>query len=99
MTAITYLEDTNVLVITPTLLPHSDDFKLWGEVFLAIESVKTIEFNQGADRHQWRFEFKRQTYNLNYEHYSESIWISPEGIDATALIAHLHKVISTNLQQ
>ncbi|KZN35172.1 DUF3630 family protein [Pseudoalteromonas luteoviolacea] len=99
MTTISHIEDQNILLVTPSLLPESDDFQLWGEVFLAMQDINTIEFNQGADRHQWRFEFHSQAFELNYEYYSESIWISPEGIDATALLPDLHANISSNLQQ
>ncbi|KZN41382.1 DUF3630 family protein [Pseudoalteromonas luteoviolacea] len=99
MTKITYLEEQDVLLIRPSILPDSDDFQLWGEVFLTMDKLKIIEFNQGADRHQWRFEFDQQPFAMNYEYYSESIWISPEGIDASTLMSFLHTTLCLNLQQ
>ncbi|MBQ4814424.1 hypothetical protein A7985_24870 [Pseudoalteromonas luteoviolacea] len=99
MTTITYLEEQDVLLIHPSMHPDSDDFQLWGEVFLTMDRLNTIEFNQGADRHQWRFEFNQQPFALNYEYYSESIWISPEGVDASTLMSLLHTTLCLNLQQ
>ncbi|MDK1288935.1 DUF3630 family protein [Pseudoalteromonas umbrosa] len=99
MTNIIQLDDENTLQVIPSLFPDSDDFQLWGSIFLAIDKLKTIEFNEGADRHQWRFTYLQQSFSLNFEYYSESIWITPEGAAATQLLPSLLEHFCLNLQQ
>jgi hypothetical protein len=41
-----------------------------------------------------RFSYSQQTFNLNYEHYSQSIWINGEGPEAEHLLAALAYYLS-----
>ncbi|MBD1580722.1 DUF3630 family protein [Pseudoalteromonas sp. S16_S37] len=86
-----------VLVITPNCLPDADEFELWAKIFLHFpEQIKILEYAQGADRHQLRFCYAEHNFNLNFEHYSESIWVSPEGHDAQAQLDNLKQLFLSN---
>ncbi|KID54896.1 hypothetical protein JF50_23940 [Pseudoalteromonas luteoviolacea] len=99
MTKIISLDAQDTLQVIPDEFPDSDEFQLWGSVFLTVDKLDTLEFNEGADRHQWRFTYLQQPFSLNFEHYSESIWICPEGQEASQLLSSLHAQICSNLQQ
>ncbi|MBQ4837377.1 MULTISPECIES: DUF3630 family protein [Pseudoalteromonas] len=99
MTNIKLLSDKSTLQVMPSVFPDSDEFQLWGSIFLSMDALTTLEFNEGADRHQWRFNYEHQSFCLNFEYYSESIWISPEGVEATQLIPNLLTYLRLNLQQ
>jgi len=68
---------------------HEEDFGLWIRLFLHHYERTINEYSAGADRHQLRFTYQQQTFNLNFEHYSQSIWINGEGHDAEHLLAAL----------
>jgi hypothetical protein len=57
--------------------------------FLHSDEISISEFAAGADRHQLRFNYANHTFNLNFEHYSQSVWINGEGQDADNLLAAL----------
>ncbi|AOT07129.1 DUF3630 family protein [Pseudoalteromonas luteoviolacea] len=99
MTKIISLDEQDALQIIPSEFPDGDDFQLWGSVFLSVDKLETLEFNEGADRHQWRFTYLQQPFSLNFEHYSESIWICPEGQESLQLLSSLHALFCSNLQQ
>ncbi|GEK09799.1 DUF3630 family protein [Pseudoalteromonas sp. J010] len=94
MTTLTLDLQHEVIIIHPELLPQDDEFELWGQVFLHHDAVELIEFSTGADRHLWRFTFNDSYFNLNFEHYSNSVWIAPDGVDALDLLPSLHKNLS-----
>ncbi|QTL35958.1 DUF3630 family protein [Pseudoalteromonas viridis] len=98
-THIDHLADQDTILITPSALPEADEFELWGQIFLHLDGLSILEFHQGADRHQWRFTCAGHPYNLNFEHYSESIWIAPEGLAATEHLPNLVTLLRLNLQQ
>lgn len=94
MTKITLTENQDTLIITPDIIPFDDEFELWAGIFLHHDEITELHFEQGADRHMMRFHYKNNGFSLNFEHYSESIWITPEGIDATALLPQLSVLLS-----
>ncbi|CAM2934707.1 DUF3630 family protein [Pseudoalteromonas distincta] len=89
MTQIEYDHAHKYILITPVEPPHDEDFELWSTLFLHSDDVTLNEYSAGADRHQVRFTYNQQTFNLNYEHYSQSIWINGEGVEAEHLLAAL----------
>ena len=50
-----------------------------------------------VDRHQLRFHFTDHSFNPNFEHYSESIWINMS-IEASAALPQLHQYLVAQLQ-
>lgn len=89
MTTIQYDHAHHCIVILPSEPPHDEDFELWSTLFLHADEITIGDFALGADRHQLRFTYQLETFNLNFEHYSESIWISGEGHEANHLLAAL----------
>ncbi|MEH6732058.1 MAG: DUF3630 family protein [Pseudoalteromonas distincta] len=89
MTQIEYDHTHKCILINPIELPNDEDFELWSTLFLHSDEVTLNEYSAGADRHQVRFTYNHQTFNLNYEHYSQSIWINAEGHEAEHLLAAL----------
>ncbi|BBN80586.1 hypothetical protein PA25_05710 [Pseudoalteromonas sp. A25] len=88
-----------VLIIDPTCFPEADEFELWAKIFLHFpEHIQILEFSQGADRHQLRFNYAQQSFHLNFEHYSDSIWITPLGLDAHAQLENLALLFLSNSQ-
>ena len=98
MTQIEYNHAHKCIVISPVEAPHDEDFELWATLFLHAPAITTADFDAGADRHQLRFHFTDHSFNLNFEHYSESIWINAEGIEASAALPQLHQYLVAQLQ-
>ncbi|OHU89036.1 MULTISPECIES: DUF3630 family protein [Pseudoalteromonas] len=97
MSQVEFDPEYQILIITPTCLPEADEFELWSSIFLHHpQHIQIIEFAQGADRHQLRFSYAQQSFNLNFEHYSESIWIAPEGQDAAPFLPKLAQLFLSN---
>ena len=96
MTKIQFDTDHQILIITSELPPCDDEFEVWANIFLHHESLSNCEFELGADRHLMRFKFKNQVFNLNFEHYSDSIWISANGIEAQNLLPQLYQCLATS---
>ena len=89
MTNINYDHTHHCIIITPVEPPNDEDFELWSTLFLQADDITINEYCTGADRHQVRFSYAQHAFNLNYEHYSQSIWINGEGVDAEHLLAAL----------
>ncbi|GEB70694.1 hypothetical protein PC2016_2697 [Pseudoalteromonas carrageenovora] len=89
MTQIEYDHAHKCIVVSPVEPPHDEDFELWSTLFLHSDEITINEYSGGADRHQLRFSYQQHTFNLNFEHYSESIWINGEGLEAEHLLAAL----------
>lgn len=89
----------NAIIISPSEMPNDDDFELWAHLFLHAPEITISEFASGADRHQCRFSYAQQNFNLNFEHYSNSIWINGEGVAAEQLLAVLVHYFLTQMQQ
>ena len=77
---------SDYILITPVELPHDDEFELWATIFLHNDLISALEFEQGADRHLMRFKFNDHSFNLNYEHYSQSIWINSDSTQDLELL-------------
>ena len=74
------------ILITPEMMPHDDEFELWATIYLHNDAFSGLEFEQGADRHLMRFKFNNTPFNLNFEHYSQSLWINTDSeLDSTLL--------------
>lgn len=97
MTQITLNTEFNFIQIIPEFFPEADEFELWGHIFLSNDTITRLETSLGADRHQIRFGWQGQNFNLNFEHYSESLWISPEGVEADALLTKLQLFLRSTL--
>jgi len=97
MTQITLNTEFNFLKIIPEFFPDADEFELWGSILLSNDEITLLETSIGADRHQIRFCWQTQNFNLNFEHYSESLWISPEGIEAELSLTKLHLFLLSTL--
>lgn len=96
MTKIQFDIENQLLLILNELPPQDDDFELWASTFLHHDTFSKCEFEQGADIHLMRFTFINQRFNLNFEHYSESIWITADGIEAEALLPELYQYLISN---
>jgi hypothetical protein len=94
MTEIQYDHAHLCIIITAQEPPHDEDFELWGTLFLHADDISINSFSAGADRHQLAFTYQQQNFNLNFEHYSESIWINAQGADAEHLLAALAYYLS-----
>lgn len=51
--------------------------------------------DSGADLHMLRFTFQQQQFSLNYEAYSDSIWIAPEVPAAATALPALLSIVTT----
>jgi hypothetical protein len=77
------------ILITPDVMPHDDEFELWATIYLHNNAFSALNFEQGADRHLMRFKFQHTPFNLNFEHYSQSLWINTDSELDTALLPEL----------
>ncbi|MCO7248895.1 DUF3630 family protein [Pseudoalteromonas sp. Ps84H-4] len=98
MTELTFDAEHAVIIVQASEPPHDEDFELWATLFLHTPAIKIADFDAGADRHQLRFHFTDHSFNLNFEHYSESIWINAEGVEATEILGELYQYLVTQLQ-
>ncbi|MBD57409.1 DUF3630 family protein [uncultured Pseudoalteromonas sp.] len=98
MTELTFDAEHAVIIVQASEPPHDEDFELWATLFLHTPAIKIADFDAGADRYQLRFHFTDHSFNLNFEHYSESIWINAEGVEATEILRELYQYLVTQLQ-
>ncbi|WP_404343026.1 DUF3630 family protein [Pseudoalteromonas mariniglutinosa] len=98
MTQLHYDATHEAIIIVPLASPNDEDFQLWANLFLHAPAITIADFASGADRHQLRFHFTDHTFNLNFEHYSESIWINAEGVEAKQLLSKLTDYLINQLQ-
>lgn len=84
------------LLVFPTMMPNDEEFELWARIFLHHNEISQLTFEQGADRHLMRFQFNRMQFGLNFEHYSDSVWISPEEHQASAHLSSLLAILNNN---
>lgn len=68
----------NVWTLDVTPMPDWQEFDVFCEQFLTAEHGKLIEKDYGMDRHQVRFRVGKHQYILQFEHYSESIWVEQD---------------------
>ncbi len=84
----------DTLVITPNINLDWDAFVPWAKQLLNIEQINGVKtIDSGADRHLLSFTFMQQSFSLNYEHYSDSIWFEPQEPAATPYIDELLLVL------
>ncbi len=93
MTKITLNKDDNFIKVIPEIFPASDEFELWAKVFLHHQHISQFEFEPGADRHLMRFTHQNHRFNLNFDDYSESIWIEPDGELAAMALQQLKHLL------
>ncbi|MBQ4849326.1 DUF3630 family protein [Pseudoalteromonas sp. MMG012] len=98
MTQITFDAAYNVLLIHVPEIPEADEYLFWAKLFLHQEALTIIEELEGADRHQTRFSYGSSTFNMNFEHYTDSIWIAPEGTESEEQLVNLSKYLLTSFQ-
>ena len=60
--------------------PHPDwqEFKPFVEQFVAEQGVQLVELDTGMDRHQFRYRHNAHQYVMQFEHYTDSIWIEKD---------------------
>ena len=56
-------------------MPDWQEFGDFVQEFLSEQGARLIEQDMGMDRHQVRYRLGQKQYVLQFEHYSESIWI------------------------
>lgn len=85
------VEDT--LIIETQEKPDWDNFVAWGQKLLHQQQIHCAsEYDSGADKHKLNFTFVQQRYSLNYENYSDSVWIDA---DEPRAIAQLDALLKT----
>jgi hypothetical protein len=84
----------NTINLRPTPYPDWDSFIIWGQNFLQnIQGTQNVTHNSGADLHMISFHFMSLRFSLNYESYSDSIWIESDESAAATLIHELSALI------
>lgn len=74
---ITKAQDFLQLEVEP--FPEWHEFSSWGTQLLSQAGLNSpLDINEGADRHMLIFTFNQVRFSLNYESYSESVWIASE---------------------
>lgn len=68
-------EQTQHVIVSPA--PDWDDFKAFSEQFIEHQGATVISTDYGMDRHQVDYELEGKRFRLNYEHYTQSVWIEP----------------------
>ena len=96
MTTLSLDREHHVIIITPDVIPEADEFEFWGRIFLHHEHLSMGEFEQGADRHLLHFHFQQSPYELHFEHYSDSLWICPRGVEAQQRLEKLTHYLSAS---
>jgi hypothetical protein len=72
-----------------------DDLALMVEqYFQQYPSLKKIEWSQGADLVSVRFKWHQHDFSLNFECYSQSIWVECPEHNSAVLLAKLSQVIN-----
>ena len=72
------LEQRTVTLLSVSPQPDWEDFTEFVSEFVDQEHGRIIEQDYGMDRHQIRYDVGNVRYILQYEHYSESIWVEQE---------------------
>jgi hypothetical protein len=86
---ITQLEQ--VLVITFDVAVSDNNFAQLAEAFCHNKGLHIVERHVGLDRISWDIEWCNHLYSLNFEHYSEQVWIEAthSQVDISALLSRL----------
>ena len=68
-------DKNGIQIIDVEPMPDWGEFSHFVEQFIAEHHATIIEQDYGMDRHQIRYQQGSHEYLLQFEHYSESIWI------------------------
>jgi hypothetical protein len=69
------INEDNIIKVNVEPQPDWDEFEQFIDLFLENEGVIWISQDLGMDRHQVRYRKGDKQFILQYEHYSNSIWI------------------------
>lgn len=69
-------QDIAVVEVTP--MPDWEEFTHFVAQFIAAEDAKLVDQDYGMDRHQVRYRIGQHQYILQFEHYTDSIWIEQD---------------------
>lgn len=69
------IDDGDVININVTPHPDWEEFDQFVQVFIHNEEAVIISQDLGMDRHQVRYRKGEHQYILQFEHYTNSIWI------------------------
>ncbi len=84
------------LLLTIEPFPEWEQFIDWGTAWLTDSPIEPPwDISEGADRHMVVFTFNRARFSLNYENYTQSIWITPEESAADDLLEQLQLTLQT----
>lgn len=67
-----------IAIVEVTPLPDWEEFSDFVDYFIANEEANVIEQDYGMDRHQIRYRKNGHQYILQFEHYTQSIWIEQD---------------------
>lgn len=68
--------ELTLLLVSPQ--PDWDEFDDFVQLFLTNEAATLISKDTGMDRHQVRYRKAQRQYILQFEHYTNSIWIETD---------------------
>lgn len=85
-----YNPNDQILIILPKTVPDWEEFISFGRSILQSANINEINTEEiGADRHRITFTFEQNRFSLNYENYSNSIWIESDEPSATEYLDKL----------
>ncbi len=70
--------ELNIALLEVTPFPDWQAFPEFVEEFIAAENAEVVVQDYGMDRYQIRYRKKGKQYILQFEHYTDSIWIEPD---------------------
>jgi len=72
------INDNGIIRVCVDPKPDWDEFEQFVDLFLKNEDVILIAQDLGMDRHQVRYRKEEKQFILQYEHYTDSIWIEQD---------------------
>ena len=88
----------NSLIFNLQSNPDWDNFEPWAQELLQCCNIDLLNStDSGADRHMITFTFLQNRFSLNYENYSNSIWIETDEPSAIDKLDALLTTIVTRL--
>jgi hypothetical protein len=72
------INDNDIIRVCVDPKPDWDEFEQFVDLFLKNEDVILIAQDLGMDRHQVRYRKEEKQFILQYEHYTDSIWIEQD---------------------
>jgi len=67
----------NILLKFDVFIDQDELAELVTQLWQQFSELNQVEHNIGADRESYRFEWQGVQFELNFESYSQSIWIEP----------------------